>query len=51
MPRRTNAQIDADKIRETAELMDAYGVPASANVLRVVADAVASGQRKRVGDG
>lgn len=38
---------DAEQIRATAELMDAYGVPASATVLRVVADAVAGGKRVR----
>lgn len=48
MARRTNAQIDADKLRDAAQLMDEYGVPASANVLRVVADSVEKGTRKKV---
>lgn len=43
--RRTNAQLDADKLREAATVMDTYGVPASANVLRVVADAIEAGKR------
>ena len=43
--RRTNAQLDADKLREAADLMDAYGVPGSANTLRVVADSVEKGAR------
>lgn len=47
MARRTIAQLDADALRKAAELMDQYGVPASANVLRVVADSVESGARKK----
>lgn len=40
-------QADVNVIRAAADLMEAYGVPASANVLRVVADAIASGTRVR----
>lgn len=47
MARRTNAQLDADKLRAAASVMLAYGVPASANVLTVVADSIETGNRKR----
>ncbi|BCO56051.1 hypothetical protein MINTM005_12950 [Mycobacterium intracellulare] len=47
MARRTNAQLDADKLREAASIMQAYGVPASANVLTVVADSIEEGRRKK----
>jgi hypothetical protein len=47
MSRRTNAQIDADQLREAAKLMREYGIPASANVLEVVADSIEKGERKK----
>jgi Arc/MetJ family transcription regulator len=47
--RRTNAQIDADKLREAAEVLRAYGVAiASANVCDVVANSIEVGTRKRM---
>lgn len=47
MARRTNAQIDADQLREAAKTIRAYGVPASAHVLEAVADSIEKGRRKR----
>lgn len=47
MSRRTNIQLDADKLRDAAKVMDEYHVPASANVLRVVADAIEAGTRTK----
>lgn len=47
MSRRTNAQIDADLLREAAKVMDEYGIKASANVLRVVADSILNGTRTK----
>lgn len=48
MARRTNAAIDADKLREAADLATAYGLPAHVpNVLRVIADSVEAGDRKK----
>jgi hypothetical protein len=46
--RRTNRQLDADKLRAAAEVFRAYGVPASANVAEVVADAIEAGTRNKV---
>ena len=46
--RRTNAELDADKLRAAAEVFAAYGVPASANVARVVADAIEAGTRTKL---
>lgn len=45
--RRTNRQIDADTLREAAKVYDAYGIPASANVARIVADSIENGTRTR----
>jgi hypothetical protein len=47
MARRTNAQLDADALRKAADVYEAYGVPASANVARVVADAIEAGTRTK----
>lgn len=48
MSRRTNAAIDADKLRETADLCIAYGLPEHMPVvLRVVADSIEKGIRRR----
>lgn len=48
MSRRTHAQLDADALRSAAAIFRAYGIPASANVCKVVADSIESGNRKKV---
>jgi hypothetical protein len=45
--RRTNLQIEVDTLREASKIMRAYGVPASANVLQVVSDAIENGTRTK----
>jgi hypothetical protein len=46
--RRTNAAIDADKLREAADLCTAYGLPEHMPVvLRVLADFIENGTRRR----
>ncbi len=48
MSRRTQAQIDADKLREAAELCIEYGLPAHMPiVMTVVADSIEKGTRKK----
>lgn len=58
MGRRTNAQIKADEaatqakaeamiLRTAAKVMREYAIPASANVLDVVADAIEKGERTK----
>lgn len=48
MARRTNAAIDAEKLREAAQLTEDYGLPPHIkNVLMVVADSVEAGNRKK----
>lgn len=48
MARRTNAAIDADKLREAADIAIAYGLPEHMPVvLRVVADSIEKGTRKK----
>jgi hypothetical protein len=47
--RRTNAQIDADKLREAARLAVDYGLPAHMPlVLWVIANSIEEGKRKKV---
>lgn len=49
MSRRTNAAIDADKLREAADIALAYGLPAHMpTVMRVIADSIEEGTRKKI---
>jgi hypothetical protein len=49
--RRTNAAIDADKLREAADLCIAYGLPEHMPVvLKVLADSIEAGTRARRGE-